>query len=170
MGRKLSIPEPLAMTKMQYEVLLHISTRPTTTLKMCSRARILLLGYEAIPYSVISKELSIDVNTVKSWQNRWIAFEPILSEITTKADLIKGITLFFKDLARSGAPKKFSSAQEKQILALACDRPDNHGIEMTNWSHQMLAMTAQSEGVVESISPAQVGRILKNKPLATAQE
>ena len=167
MGRKLSIPEPLLMTKIQHEVLLHISTRPTTTLKLSGRARILLLGYEATPYSVISKELGIDVNTVKSWQNRWIEFQPILSALTTRSDLIEGITLFFKDLARSGKPKKFSDAEEKQIIALACDRPDNHGVEMTNWSHQMLASIAQSEGIVESISPAQVGRILKNKPFAT---
>ncbi|MFT6360748.1 MAG: hypothetical protein ACJAYJ_004990, partial [Saprospiraceae bacterium] len=34
MRRKLSIPKPLVMTNMQYDVINQIATRPTTTLKM----------------------------------------------------------------------------------------------------------------------------------------
>lgn len=167
MGRKLSIPKPLVMTNMQYEVIHQISTRPTTTLKMSTRAHILLSGYEGKPYSVISEELGIDLNTVKSWQNRWVLAQDSLSKLETQADLNKGIFLFFKDLSRSGKPKKFTTAQEKQIIALACDRPDNHNIEMTDWSHEMLALTAKNKGIVESISSAQVGRILKNRAITT---
>ena len=167
MGRKLSNPRPLVMTNLEYNVIDQISTRPTTTLKMSRRARILLLGYEGKPYSVISQELGIQLNTVKSWQNRWISERYNLSGLETEADLTKGIYLFFKDLPRSGKPKKFTMVQEKQIIALACDQPSNHGIEMTDWSHEMLAITAKAKGIVESISSAQIGRILKNKPLTT---
>ena len=167
MGRKLSIPRPLLMTKMEYDVIHRISTRPTTALKMSIRARILLLGHECEPYSVISRKLGIQLNTVKSWQNRWISERDNLSGLETEADLTKGIILFFKDLPRSGKPKKFTMVQEKQIIALACDEPSNHNIEMTNWSHKMLAITAKGKGIVESISPAQVGRILKNRAIKT---
>jgi hypothetical protein len=167
MGRKLSIPKPLVMTNMQYDVINQIATRPTTTLKMSTRARILLSGYQGKAYSVISQELGIDLNTVKSWQKRWILAQNSLSELETQAELTKGIQLFFKDLARTGKPKKFTLAQEKQIIALACDRPDNHNIEMTDWSHEMLALTAKTKGIVKSISSAQVGRILKNRDITT---
>jgi len=168
MGRKLSNPEPLKMTELQHDVIQKIATRPTTTLKMSMRAHILLHGYKGTPYSIISKELGIALNTVKLWQTRWTSEQKILSELEREADLTKGMFVFFKDLARPGKPKKFTETQEKQIIALACDRPDNHDIEMTDWSNEMLAITAQAKGIVESISPAQVGRILKNKPIATA--
>jgi transposase len=168
MGRKLSIPIPLLMTNLEHAVIHRISIRPTTTLKLSKRARILLLGYEGIPYSVISRELGVRLNTVKSWQNRWISERDNLSGLETEADLTKGILLFFNDLPRSGKPKKFTMVQEKQIIALACDKPSNHNIELTDWSHKMLAKTAKSKGIVESISSAQVGRILKNRAIKTA--
>ena len=167
MGRKLSQPVPLLMTELQYNVIEKIANRPTTTLKMSKRANILLQGYEGTPYSMISKDLSIALNTVKSWGKRWTIHQKALSELETETDLTKAMLLFFKDLARPGKPKKFTDAQEKQIIALACDRPSQHNIEMTDWSNNMLALTAQAKGIVESISSGQVGRILKNKPITT---
>ena len=167
MGRKLSYPEPLEMTKMEHDIIHELSIRPTTTLKMSTRAQILLSGYEGKPYSVLSQELDIHLNTVKSWQKRWILERNNLSELQTKSNLTKGIILFFKDLPRSGKPKTFTMSQEKQIIALACDEPSNHNIEMTNWSHEMLALTAKTKGIVKSISSAQIGRILKNRGVKT---
>jgi hypothetical protein len=43
------------------------------------------------------------------------------------------------DLQRSGTPKKFTLIQEQQIVSLACDKPEHHGIVMTTWSQEMLA-------------------------------
>lgn len=168
MGRKLSNPKALKMTNLQYDIIYEIATRPTTTLKMSKRAHVLLSGYEGKPYSVISQELGINLNTVKSWQKRWISELGNLSELKTGANLRKAMLLFFKDLPRTGKPKKFTVAQEKQIIALACDQPINHNIEMANWSHEMLALTAKTKGIVKSISSAQVGRILKNRAITTA--
>jgi len=167
MGRKLSQPEPLLMTELQHDVIEKLANRPTTTLKMSTRANILLQGYEGTPYSIISKNLKIALNTVKLWEERWTLHQEALSELETEADLTKGMLLFFSDLPRSGKPKKFTDAQEKQIVALACDHPNQHNIEMTNWTNDMLALTAQAKGIVESISPGQVARILKNKPITT---
>ncbi len=167
MGRKLSIPSALLMSKMQHDVIHQIATKPTTTLKVSKRAHILLLGYQGKPYSVISKKLGIHLNTVKSWQKRWVFNEEKLSQIESESDFVNAMNMFFKDLPRSGKPKKFTVSQEKQIIALACDAPSNHDIEMTDWSHEMLSITAQAKGIVESISPAQVGRILKNRATPT---
>jgi hypothetical protein len=35
----------------------------------------------------------------------------------------QALLLFLKDLPRSGTPAKFTEAQKKQIVALACDKP-----------------------------------------------
>ncbi|MFK7906444.1 MAG: GNAT family N-acetyltransferase [Chitinophagales bacterium] len=48
----------------------------------------------------------------------WLSNQEKLSELETETDFIKGIRLFFKDLFRSGKPKKFTIAEEKQIVAL----------------------------------------------------
>jgi transposase len=163
MGRKLSIPVSLKMTELQHSILTRIATHPRTMLKIAIRSTILLLGYEGKPYSLISQELGVQVNTVKSWQNRWQEAYNELSQFDNKADLTKAIHLFFKDLARPGKPKKFTVSQEKQIIALACDKPINHGIQMTSWTNEMLVLTAQAKGIVKSISATQVRRILKNR-------
>ncbi|MGB1241227.1 MAG: helix-turn-helix domain-containing protein [Chitinophagales bacterium] len=168
MGRKYSIPVSLEMSELQLSTLQQISTRPTTTLKLAIRANILLLGYEGKPYSVISRELGVEVNTVKSWQSRWKEAQHMLNEQKNEADLKKLMYIFFKDLPRSGKPKKFTVSQEQQIVALACDTPRNHGIEMTDWTTEMLILTAQAKGIVKSISATQVRRILKNTAFTTA--
>ncbi|TAG96581.1 MAG: helix-turn-helix domain-containing protein [Sphingobacteriales bacterium] len=74
------------------------------------------------------------------------------------------------DLPRSGAPKRISLSQEQQIVALACEKPRDHGVEMTNWTHEMLARVAISKGILESISSRYVGEILKKKQVATSQK
>ncbi len=56
----------------------------------------------------------------------------------------------------------------QQIVALASEKPQDHGIEMTNWTHEMLAKIAIAQGVVRKISSRHVGNILK-KRIATSQ-
>ena len=84
--------------------------------------------------------------------------------------LRESIKAVLSDKARSGKPKKFTLSQEQQIVSLACDKPENHGIIMTDWSQEMLAKVAVSKGLVESISQVQVGRILKKTAITTAKE
>ena len=74
-----------------------------------------------------------------------------------------------KDAPRSGAPKKFTLAQEQAIVALACSKPRDYGIEMTDWNMEMLCNVAASKQIVESISTSQVSRLLKNTNLTTTQ-
>jgi len=74
-----------------------------------------------------------------------------------------------KDIARSGTPKTFTAAQEQQIVALACEEPNHHGIPITDWTHEMLAKTAIAKNIVSTISSSQVGRILKNMPTSTPE-
>ena len=167
MGRKLAVPSKLLGTKLQIRAIKKIATRHTTPLQISKRAKILLLGFACKPHSVASKELDVSINTIKSWRKRWGEAYEELSEIETEVDLTKALHLFFKDLPRPGKPNKFTQAQRKQIVALACDQPTDHGIEMTEWTNEMLALTSQAKGIVDSISKSQVRRILKNGAVTT---
>lgn len=123
----------------------------------------------------ITRDLKLSYNTVKTWRNRWtllypaiLTFEQGLSgEGVSDGILMAKILSYLEDAPRPGAPKTFTLAQTQQIIALACQKPSEHGIEMTTWTHEMLAHVAQSLGIVETISSRYVGILLKKKPTAT---
>lgn len=59
---------------------------------------------------------------------------------------------FLKGGLRSGTPKKFSISQEQAIVALVCGKPKDYGIQMTDWTMEMLCNVSRSKKIVESIS------------------
>lgn len=168
MGRNLSIPAPLNMSETQKVELQKIASGRSTPLQISKRARILLLTSEGVPYSTTAKKVEVSLNTVKTWRKRWDEFEQEIDEAARQLGLCDTLRLFLKDRARSGQPKKFSDAQIKQIVALACDKPASHGLQMTDWTFETLTLIAQQKGIVQSISKSHVRLLLKNTALATA--
>ena len=170
MGRSVSIPSGLKISAMQYAVLEKISTRHLTGQQISKRAKILLLASKKTPHCVIHRELKVSINTVKSWRRRWEKIEAELFELETEKEIESALLLFLKDRPRPGQPRKFTEVQRNQIVALACDKPTNHGLEMTDWTFEMLSLTAQAKGIVEKISKSQVRQILKKSALTTSQK
>lgn len=123
----------------------------------------------------IKRALDLSYNTVKTWRNRWTSFYPAIltfeqgptGEGVSDGALMVKILSYLEDAPRPGAPKTFTLAQTQQIVALACQKPTEHGIEMTTWTHEMLAHVAMSIGIVETISSRYVGILLKKKPAST---
>lgn len=167
-------PAPaIPMSDRQYELLTKITKEHKCGQQLVKRITILLLAKEGLSHGAIKRRLGVSVTTIKKWRNRWLSsYDSVLSLESEPDFTLKAyrtcLEEIVSDLPRSGTPKKFSLAAEQQLVALACDKPINHGIAMTSWSQEMLAKVAVSEGIVESISRAQVGRILKNTPVATS--
>ena len=131
------------------------------------RIQILLLCHSGLNNAEVTREAGVTLKTVKKWRSRWLSGYDSL--VGLKEDEEKEYLLnFLKDNQRSGLPKKFTAAQEKAIVALACGKPRDYGIEMTDWTHEMLSKVAAAEGIVKSISSSQVGRLLKNTAVTTA--
>jgi transposase len=133
------------------------------------RLGIIILGIEGWSNSHISKELGISRPTVIKWRSRW---EESYAELCAYASQVSDKNLgnfklrvkikdILSDEPRSGAPKRISLAEEQQISALATQKPEDHGIPMTQWTHQMLAHVAMAKGLVNTISSRHVGNILK---------
>lgn len=78
-------------------------------------------------------------------------------------ELLAKILDILTDVPRSGAPKRITLSEEQQLIALACEKPEDHGIPMTQWNREMLAKVAMAEGIVEKISPRYVSELLKKK-------
>jgi putative transposase len=72
------------------------------------------------------------------------------------------------DAERPGAPATFTEEQKQQIIAVATRKPEDEGVPVTHWSHELLAQTAVDKGIVKTISPAQIGRFLKEGRITTA--
>lgn len=176
MGRGRPPAAPIPMTSHQKEVLEDIGRKHTTGQQIAIRIKILLLANEGHSNAHITRQLGISLNTVKLWRNRWqleyedlVVYESyLLKQQVNGLDFRRRLIQLLKGLPRIGAPKIISLAQEKQIIALACEDPVKHQVEMTNWTHEMLAKVAIAKGIVASISSRQVGRILKKQPSSTA--
>ena len=75
----------------------------------------------------------------------------------------RAIETVLSDAKRPGAPATFSEAQKQQIIAMAARKPEDEGVPVTNWSHEILAQAVVDKGIVQTISPAQIGRFLKER-------
>lgn len=131
------------------------------------RAKILILAHRGLNNSEVMREVGVSYKMVKKWRSRWLMGYEKLCGLTKEKEQ-EYLQFFLKDNPRSGLPKKFTDAQEKAIVALACRRPRDYGIEMTDWTLEMLSKVAATEKIVESISSSQVDRLLKNADLTTS--
>ncbi len=115
------------------------------------RAQIILTGAEGKSLSGASRELQCTRETVTRGRKHWVERS---DELSTQDRL--------KEAPRPGAPPKFTVEQICQIVAMSCDKPEEHGYPLSHWSENSLAMAAADKGIVPSISQRQVGRFLKS--------
>lgn len=116
--------------------------------------------------SQIAYDLGITFPTVSKWKKRWESSYANLcsygdNEEITDLKLFQKIKEILSDKNRIGAPKRISLVAELKIIVIACEEPERHGIPMTHWSHEMLAIVAKGKGIVDTISKSQIGNILK---------
>lgn len=108
-----------------------------------NRCRILILSSEGRTPRFIMEAIGCALKTIQNVKERYLS---------------GGIDIAINDAPRSGAPTKFDGKARAKITALACSKaPDGHA----KWSLHLLADKAVELRLVEEISPAHIGRILK---------
>ena len=142
---------PVYLTEEEREILVQITRKRTAEQNMVRRARILLMSDSGVRNQTIASELGVGNQVVTIWTKRWCetAGRPVLERL--------------KDLPRSGVPDKFTPEQHCLIVALSCEKPADHGRPITDWTQRELAEEAIKQGIVESISPCHIGRMLKKR-------
>ena len=141
---------PLALTRRQRQKLEAIVRKRTNPQRLVERARIILKSGDGLPILEIARQLEVAPNTVRQWRWRW--------ESTPAAEPTERLA----DLARPGAPARITPEQICQILALACQPPQQYGRPITHWTQQELADEAIRQGIVDAVSQRSVGRFLKS--------
>lgn len=156
------------ITERQEKILKRLCSAKTGAAHLRERASIILLAFSGLKNEQIAAELGMNRQAVGTWRRRWQGdFDKLVAiECTeTKAALRRGVIATLSDTRRSGRKMTFTAEQVTQILALACEPPENSGRPITHWTHRELADEAIRRGIVSSISASQVGRYLREAEL-----
>lgn len=166
----------IEMSNRHYSLLEDESLRHSCGRQMYKRIQIVLRASKGQSNKGITRSVGVSLNTVKYWRNRWTSsYEQLkifelgkagkgVSDSSLRAKVLE----ILSDAPRSGTPCSISMAQKQQIVALACTKPRDHGIEMNEWTLVKLSEVAADKQIVITISSSYVGKILKNKRVATS--
>ena len=150
-GPKPPVVELFPEVRQELEGLLRRHSLPQ---QLALRARIILAAADGANNSQIARLLDLDVDTVRRWRSRWLAFAPIpLAEFSLHERL--------SDVPRSGRPIQISAEQRCEIVALACEAPTDAGRPIAQWTGREIAAEVIKRGIVPQISPRHVARLLK---------
>lgn len=152
-------PSPLTLSDNEREQLQQLVNRHNTPVQIALRASIILLADEGENHRAIARELNISRDMTRMWRYRWLALAekqvPILERL--------------QDAERSGGPSTFSLEQILQLFAMACEKPEAYGRPLSHWTPRELADEMVKQGIVETISPRHVGRLLTEADLKPHQ-
>ena len=163
-------PTPIELTDTQISLLEQITRRQTASQQLVRRANIILILNEGINNEQGADQLNLDRHTIRTWRGRWLEAGPGLlraevSPIISDKELTGYIEEVLADAPRSGAPATFSPEQIVQIVAVACEKPQDANRPISHWTHQELAAEVIKRAIVPTISSRQVGRFLSEADL-----
>jgi len=165
----------IVLTERQDAILRKFDRARRTERRLGERVRIVLMSADGVPNLDQATRLNVDIQRVRRWRNRWSdhAERLLAAEQGGMADrelekiIVEQVLM---DLIRSGTPTKFTAEEVAQIIAVACEDPEECGIPVSHWTPADLTREVIKRGIVESISPRHVDRFLKSGRLTTSQK
>lgn len=152
-------PQPLKVNTEEREQLQQLVNRHNTPQQLGLRASIILLADQGHNHQEIARELQISRDMTRLWRNHWLELSQ--KEVSVVERL--------QDAERPGAPATFRLEQILQLFAMGCEKPEQYGRPISQWTAGELADEMVQQGIVESISPRHVGRLLKEASLKLHQ-
>jgi putative transposase len=156
----------IELSARQQEVLERLVRRSTGEQRLAERARIILACAPGGRNLDVAEDLGMDADTVGRWRRRWAAAQEQLAsaeESSGRSDLGRCITQILVDATRCGRPGTFSPEQIVEIIAIACEHPEEDSERpVSHWTPRELAEEAVQRKIVSGISARTVGRFLKS--------
>ena len=161
-------PPALALSDQEKAELERIDRQHTAPCRLVQRARIILLAAQGLRVSKIAATLRVCRNTVGKWVGRYADQSP---ETSTQADASLSAPAAeptesppsklprLADAPRPGRPDTFTAEAFCRIIALACERPEDHGRPITHWTARELKDEVLQQGIVASISVRHLQRL-----------
>ena len=153
-------PKPLAinLNDIERQGLELLVRRYTTGQQKVIRARIVLLASKGKNNREIANELEVSLDTARLWRQRWLDLQPIpLDDLSIEERL--------DDLQRPGVPPRLTANQICQIQQLACEKPEESGRPISQWTSREIAAEIMKRGIVDTISARHSARILKKNDI-----
>ncbi len=151
-------PLPLQLNETEREQLQQLVNRYSTPQQIAIRASIIILADEGQNHREIARSLNISRDMARLWRQRWLELSqkdiPVAERLT--------------DAERPGGPTTFSLEQILQLFAIACSKPEHYGRPISHWTARELASEVVKQGIVTSISPRYVGRLMVEADFVTA--
>ena len=123
--------------------------RQKTPLGRAKRARAMLLLEQGHSYTHTAKWVGLTERNLRKWAKRFHS---------------RGVA-GLDEKSRPGRTPVFSPEVALYIVKLACERPDDRGRSFSQWDCPDLACKLKADGIVQTISPETVGRILRSQKL-----
>lgn len=154
----------VVITERQQELLRTLARSSTCSQGVAQRARTILLAFEGYNNEEIAAEVGLGRHQVGVWRLRWQQVWERLTVVEcceSPAEFRAAVIETLSDEPRPGVPPTFTPEQITQILAVACEPPEQCGRPVTHWTPRELAEEVIQRGIVPSISARHVGRFLK---------
>jgi len=147
-------PLPLELTEIEKEGLEKLIKRHSVGQQIAMRGRIVLAAGSGQNNSRIAREMKVNLETVRLWRQRWLDLQPIsLDDLNIEERL--------EDLPRPGAPARLTADQICKITELACEKPEENGRPISQWTAREIAEEVIKRGIVDQISARHAARLLK---------
>lgn len=158
----------IQLTTTMQTILRQLASSRNVGIAIAARAKMILMAFQKENNQTIGSRLGHSAKTVGLWRRRWRdSFDALLAmEFSENAAAFRrAIIACLRDAPRSGSPGKFSAEAIVSLIGIACEPPENSGRPVETWTGKELADEAQKRGVVDSISPSHVNRILREVDL-----
>jgi putative transposase len=164
----------LSLSPVQQALLQRLRRRQTADQRLVRRASILLALAADPRVEATAQRLGLTRLTVRHWRDRWLQAAPQLQqaeqEQAAEPALLGLIEQVLADNPRPGTPATFSPEQIVQLVAIACEPPEQSGRPIDHWTARELADEVKQRRIVKDISPRSAGRFLKRgRPAAPSQ-
>ena len=123
--------------------------RQKTPLGRARHARAMLLVERGYSYVRTAKWVGLTERNLRKWARRFQE---------------RGVAGLFEK-RRPGRTPVFSPEVALYVVKLACERPDDMGRSLSQWDCPELARSLKTDGIVQTISPETIGRILRSHKL-----
>jgi|SRR5579862_3803067 putative transposase len=165
---------PIQISPTQQALLQRLRQRQTASQRLVRRATLLLTLAADPCVEAVARQLGLTRLTVRLWRQRWLQATPRLEqaerEPASEQQLLALLEQVLDDAPRPGGPATFSPEQVVQLVAVACEPPEQSGRPIDHWTARELADEVQQRGIVPAISPRSAGRFLKRGRLAAAPQ
>ncbi len=157
----------VALSPCQRDILERLSRARKLPQRVVERATMVTMAASGLPDAEQARQLGVDAQRPRRWRKRWLRSASDIDQAEEQGasdrELENLIVQALSDAPRSGTPPKFTAEQVALLIALACEPPGDSGLPVSHWTPTELAAEAVKRGIVESISPRHLDRILKRR-------